>query len=142
MKTLSNKDALAIIHAIIDEAKRISDKTYSIAVAGADGQIIAFATMDGALIASRDIAQAKAHSSVVMGRDTMYWEKKETPIDKGSFCDPMFTTFGGGVIVEDDKYVLGGIGVSGGKSEEDEALAIFGKKYIERSIPRSQQTMG
>lgn len=142
VRTLSCNDAMRIIEAIIAQAKKTGAKASSIAVAGADGEIIAFASMDGALIASRKIARAKAHSSVVMGRDTMDWEESEKPVDGRNFCDPDFTTFGGGVVIKDDQYILGGIGVSGGTSEEDESLAKFGRAFIEKSIPRGQLDMG
>jgi uncharacterized protein GlcG (DUF336 family) len=142
LKTLSIKEALKIISAIMAEAERRGGKSFSIAVAGADSQIIAFAAMDKALFSSRSIAQAKAHASVAMGINTMYWENKESPVDQGNFCDPMFTEFGGGVIVDNGQEILGGIGVSGGKSAEDETLAKFGRDFIGKSIPRANVDMG
>ena len=137
---MSDKDVLNIIRAIFAAAGE-KNQAVSVAVAGADGEVIGFLSMDGALIISRKISQAKAHSAVVFERDTMYWEKRNPPLDTADLCDSNFTGLGGGVVVSDGLNVLGGIGVSGGKSEDDEALAIVGREFIGKSIPRFDTNM-
>ena len=94
------------------------------AVVGSNGVMIAFAAMDNVLPASVQVAQNKAYTAVMGGRDTIEWENKPHGFDGRNFTDPRFTCFGGGVILTtDDGIIIGAIGVSGRTSKDDDILA-------------------
>jgi uncharacterized protein GlcG (DUF336 family) len=98
-----------------------------IAVMDAGANLVAFHRMDGALLGSVDIAQNKAYSAVSLHLDTeTIWEVSqpgEPLYGLGDTNDGRIITFGGGIPLEADGAVVGGIGVSGGSVEEDVSVA-------------------
>ena len=92
--------------------------------------------MDGALLASIDIAQNKAYSSVSLKLDTETIHEVSQPGESlyglGTTNDGRIVTFGGGYPLEDaDGTVVGGVGVSGGSAEEDMEVAQAGVDAFE-----------
>jgi uncharacterized protein GlcG (DUF336 family) len=83
--------------------------------------------MDDALLASISISQNKAYSAVSLKLDTeTVWEVSqpgESLYGLGNTNDGRIITFGGGIPLESDGTVVGGIGVSGGSAEEDVDVA-------------------
>jgi glc operon protein GlcG len=121
---VSSVEATKLIDAVVKESEKVG-KPVVVAVAGPEGELIAFLRMDGANAASGVIAQAKAYTS---GRDRKttrdmgnYMREKNTP--PAFWGDASITGFGGGVPISEDGLVIGGIGVSGLSQEEDERIA-------------------
>ncbi|QFU84587.1 GlcG/HbpS family heme-binding protein [Natronorubrum aibiense] len=109
-----------------------------IAVMDEGANLVAFHRMDGALLASVDIAQNKAYSSVSLKMDTETIHEVSQPGESlyglGNTNDGRIITFGGGLPLEDESGdVVGGIGVSGGSAEEDIQVAQAGADAFERS---------
>lgn len=113
--------------AIATILERAKEKGYLIAVAVADrnGDFIAFARMDDAVLRWGRNARKKAYTSAIMGRDTseFFQELKRRGRTLLDYGDPMFTTLPGGLAIYSGKRLLGGIGVTGQTRGEDEALA-------------------
>ncbi|TYL35939.1 DNA polymerase III subunit delta' [Natronococcus pandeyae] len=107
-----------------------------IAVMDEGGNLVGFHRMDGALLASIDIAQNKAYSAVSLKLDTETIHEASQPGESlygiGETNDGRIITFGGGLPLEDDEgTVVGGIGVSGGSVEEDVEVAHAGLEAFE-----------
>ena len=101
-----------------------------IAAVDAGGTLKAFKRMDGALLASVDIAVGKAYTSAALRRSTR---------EVGALAQPgaalfgieatnrgRIVTFGGGFPIVRDNQAVGGLGVSGGSVEQDEDVAQAG----------------
>lgn len=101
-----------------------------IAVCGPDGNPIAVHVMDGALLASFDIAMKKAYTSVAIKISTKELGELAQPgaplygienTDGGRII-----IFGGGVPLKVEDTIIGGLGVSGGSAEVDTMIADYG----------------
>ncbi|KAB1190733.1 MULTISPECIES: heme-binding protein [Haloferax] len=118
--------AKQLIDAAEEKAKEI-DVPMCIAVMDDGANLVAFHRMDDALLASIDIAQNKAYSSVSLKLDTeTVWEVSqpgESLYGLGNTNDGRIITFGGGIPLEVDGTVVGAVGVSGGSAEEDVDVA-------------------
>lgn len=107
-----------------------------IAVMDDGGNLVGFHRMNGALLASIDIAQNKAYSSISLKMDTETIQKVSQPGESlyglGNTNDGRIITFGGGFPLKDDNgSVVGGVGVSGGSAEEDMEVAQAGVEAFE-----------
>jgi len=90
-----------------------------IAVVDAGGNLLAFIRMDNALLESIQVAMDKAFTAVFGKLPTGYWTKAFqsrgfTPL----FVHERWITFPGGFPVTSNGVLLGGIGVSGGFTED------------------------
>lgn len=126
----------AIIDAAEERAAEI-DVPMCIAVTDEGGNLVAFHRMDGALLASIDIARNKAYSAVAMEMDTQTIQEVSQPGESlyglGNTNDGRIVTFGGGFPLEDDAGdVVGGVGVSGGSADEDMDVAEAGVDAFDR----------
>lgn len=105
------------------------------AACDAGGNPVALLRDDGAYIASVDIAQNKAYTSVSVQMST---EKL------GTLCQPngplygiqhtnggRIVIFGGGIPLYENNRLIGGFGVSGGSAEQDTSLAHFANDIFE-----------
>jgi glc operon protein GlcG len=121
---VSSAEATRLIAKIVELATALG-KPVAVAVAGPEGELIAFLRMDGANAASGKIAQNKAYTSGRDGKVTremgQYMREKNTP--PAFWGDLRITGFGGGVPIVENTRVIGGIGVSGLSQDEDERLA-------------------
>jgi uncharacterized protein GlcG (DUF336 family) len=107
-----------------------------IAVMDDGANLVGFHRMDGALLASVDISQNKAYSSVTLKMDTETIHEVSQPGESlyglGNTNDGRIITFGGGFPLEDDDgNVVGAVGVSGGSAEEDMEVAQAGVEAFE-----------
>lgn len=131
---ISFREGLKLVEYALAEAEKIN-KDIAVAVAGPEGELIAFSRMDGASAAASRIAQNKAYTSA---RD------RKTTREMGEFMQHMqrppafwgdmgITGFGGGVPVVQNGEIIGAIGVSGLSEPDDEAICntaiekVFGK---------------
>ncbi|WP_370297668.1 heme-binding protein [Ammoniphilus sp. YIM 78166] len=116
--------------------KRASQLGIKINVAILDdgGQLVHFHRMDQAPILSIEIAQNKAYTAVAFGLPTHEWYpliQKEPPLREGIVHTPRLVIFGGGFPIKIEGDVIGGIGVSGGSTEEDIACCLAALSLIE-----------
>jgi uncharacterized protein GlcG (DUF336 family) len=130
--SLSLDQAQSALAASIAKAAEIASPS-SISVIDDGRELVAFARMDDALLASVAISQAKAYTSRSLGCDTRDAESLAQP---GGPLYGLHTahlavgraliTFGGGVLVTVDGVVLGAIGVAGGTPDQDHEVAAAG----------------
>ena len=102
----------------------------NVAVVDASGVLVAFLRMPGAPLHSVDIAMDKAYTAVSFGLATSQWQEAlqqhSAAVRDGLVRRPRFVAFGGGLPLMEGGKRLGGIGVSGGSEQEDEACARAG----------------
>lgn len=132
MASLSLAQAQAVLEAAAAKALEISSPS-SIAVIDDGRELVAFARMDGALLASAAISQAKAYTSRSLSCDTRDVESLAQP---GAPLFGLHTahaavgraliTFGGGVLISVGGEVVGAVGVAGGSPDQDHEIAAAG----------------
>jgi glc operon protein GlcG len=118
---------IAAIDAIRAElAKRA--RAAAIAVVDAHGEPIAMLRLDGAALASVQLALNKAYTAARLRRPTRVLGEqiKSRDTDIAFYGDARYCAFGGGVPIETRGAVIGGIAVSGLSDDDDEALAMLG----------------
>lgn len=102
----------------------------NVAVVDAGGVLAAFLRMPGAPLHSVEIAIDKAYTAVSFGLPTSGWvealQQHSVAVRDGLVLRPRFVAFGGGLPVVESGQRIGGIGVSGGSEEQDEAIARAG----------------
>lgn len=128
-RTLSLQGAQRVVDAAIAEATR-GGRHVSVAVLGADGQLKAFAAMDGASILSTETARKKALTVIKVGKATRTFGSElkadmveEPELFHGMLAMDGIATFGGGVPITVDGHLVGAVAVSGASSADDEAIA-------------------
>ncbi|MBO1299238.1 MULTISPECIES: cob(I)yrinic acid a,c-diamide adenosyltransferase [unclassified Enterococcus] len=127
-----------IVHACIDHANCLSVPV-SIAIVDKNGALKQFYRMDDALIVSESMAIKKAYTAVSMKADTHELTELVQPsqplFQLETLSDGKLVTFGGGFLLKDGQgNIIGGIGVSGGRPDQDMAIASKGiKKFKERA---------
>jgi uncharacterized protein GlcG (DUF336 family) len=122
--------ALTAIAASAAEARK-HDWKLCIAVVDAGGNLVAFQRMDGAQLASVQIAEHKARASATFRRETKVFE---TGIQQSGYnyvltLDGMIGSRGGIPLVEGGK-LIGAIGCSGGTGSQDEVACKAGVAAI------------
>ncbi|OVZ55295.1 cobalamin adenosyltransferase [Pigmentiphaga sp. NML080357] len=99
----------------------------NVAVVDASGVLLGFLRMPGAFLHSADIAVDKAYTAAGFRLPTGAWDealKGHSPaVRQGLPARPRFAGFGGGFPLVAEGELVGGIGVSGGSEEQDEACA-------------------
>lgn len=106
----------------------------NVAVVDVSGVQVAFLRMPGAPLHSIDIAIDKAYTAASFGLATSQWgnalQEHSQAVREGIVLRPRFVAFGGGLPILELGLRIGGIGVSGGSEQEDEAIARAGLKAI------------
>lgn len=106
----------------------------NIAVVDCGGNLAAFLRMPGAFLHSIEIAIDKAYTAAGFGLSTGAWtaalQSHSQAVRDGLPRRPRMVCFGGGLPLRHEGRVIGGIGVSGGSEEEDEACARAGLAAI------------
>lgn len=101
----------------------------NVAVVDCGGNPLAFLRMNGAFLHSISIAEDKAYAALSFGLPTGQWRAifAESPeLKDGLIHRPRFVTLAGGLPIEEDGRLIGGVGVSGASEEQDEACARAG----------------
>jgi uncharacterized protein GlcG (DUF336 family) len=124
--SLGLDDAKEII-ALCQERGAQYGKALTIAVVDAGGFLVALERQNGARPMTPSIATSKAYSAAVMQRPTNML-KNWSQSDPAFFSQvarmgmhPIVATEGG-VTIKRDGELIGGLGVSGGRPEEDQAI--------------------
>jgi glc operon protein GlcG len=124
---LTLNGAKQVIVAAMAEAKRVSAPGGVIAVVDDGGNLVAVERIDGTFAAGANISIGKARTAVLFKKPTKVFEDI---INKGRTAMTAlndFTPLQGGIPIEIDGAVVGGVGVSGAASaQQDEELAIAG----------------
>ena len=131
------KLATALIEKVEDKAEEMG-LAVVVAVSDAAGRVAAVHCMDGAYIASYDIAVNKTFTSASFKMSTAKLSKLSQP------GQPLYgiqhtnegkiVIFGGGEPLETEGSIIGALGVSGGSAEEDTALAAYGREMLKEVI--------
>ncbi len=124
--------AQAAIQAAMTEAEK-RGWMMNIAVVDSGANLVTFARMDGAQLASIAISEHKARASVKYRRPTRAFEDA---LQKNDFkyimtLDDVIASRGGIPLVEDGK-LIGAIGCSGGTGSQDEVVCTAGAATINR----------
>jgi uncharacterized protein GlcG (DUF336 family) len=105
----------------------------NVAVTDASGTLAAFLRMPHAFLHSIDIAIDKAYTAASFGFPTSQWPQLlagDEALRLGLPLRPRLVVFGGGLPIVEGDVRIGGIGVSGGSAEQDEACARAGLEAL------------
>jgi uncharacterized protein GlcG (DUF336 family) len=118
--------AKELIEASEQEAKKIGVQMV-ISIVDEGGNLIAVHRMDDAWLASIDIAQNKAWTSVALKMPTSNLEEATVPNAElyglNTTNQGRIVVFGGGIPLEKDGKVIGAVGVSGSTVDHDVQVA-------------------
>lgn len=131
------KAANALIHKVRSEAARMGVRIVA-AVSDQAGRPVSVQCMDGAYIASFDIAVNKTFTSASLKMSTeelSHLSQPGQPLYGIQFTNGgKIVIFGGGEPLEADGKIIGALGVSGGTAEEDTRLAAYGKEAFKEVL--------
>ena len=121
--------AQAAINAAVAEAKKRGWKL-NVAVMDSGGNLVAFARMDGAQLASIAISEHKARVAVKFRRETRAIEGGvQSGLNYLLTLDDVIASRGGIPLIEGGK-IIGAIGCSGGTGSQDEVVCKAGAATI------------
>ena len=109
-----------------EKAQEEAGVNVCLAIADRHGSLKYFYRYGDAILPSVDISQKKAYTSAVLGQTTREFGKiAQAGADAFGInvTHPQLVIFGGGFPLKIDGKTVGGLGVSGGSVEEDEAVA-------------------
>lgn len=125
------ESARRIVAAALEYARERGLPPMTVAVLGADGQLVSFAREDGSSLLREKIARGKATGALGMGMDSR--ELAARAEAHPAFIASVTALAGGalvpvpgGVLVRQDGVVIGAVGVSGHLPDDDEACALAG----------------
>jgi glc operon protein GlcG len=122
--------AQAVIQAAVAEAKKRNWKM-NVAVVDSGGNLVAFQRMDGAMLASIQIAEHKARAAATFRRPTKVFEDGINLMHLNYLLafDGVIASRGGIPLIERG-VIIGAIGVSGGTDSQDEIVSNAGAAVI------------
>ena len=133
-KSINLDGARRIIAAAQAGAKKLNAPGGVIAVVDDGGNLIALERLDGTFAAGANVSIGKARTAVQFKRPTRFFEELINSNGKGRTVMAAlndFTPLIGGIPILVDSQVVGGVGVSGAASaQQDEELAIAGANAI------------
>lgn len=128
-KTLTIDGAKKVIAGAVAYAKKNNAPGGVIAVVDEGGNLMALERLDGTFAAGANISIGKARTAVLFKRPTKAFEDiiKNGRTAMVALPDAYFTPLQGGIPITIDGQIVGGVGVSGAASaQQDEELAIAG----------------
>lgn len=140
-KCKKHQMTLALANALIEKVKaKASEMGVDVVIAVSDkaGRPVAIQCMDGAYIASFNIALNKTYTSASLKMSTAQLAELSQPGQ--DLYGIQFTNngkiviFGGGEVLEYDGRIVGALGVSGGSAAEDTAIAAYGKEVFKEVL--------
>ena len=122
--------AQAVIHAAVTEAKKRNWKM-NVAVSDSGGNLVAFQRMDGAMLASIQIAEHKARAAATFRRETKQFEDGINLMHLNYLLafDGIIASRGGIPLIKQGA-LIGAIGCSGGTDSQDEIVSKAGATLI------------
>src|SRR5580698_11633444 len=130
--------AQAVIQAAVAEARRRNWKMNA-AVVDSGGNLVAFQRMDGAMLASIQIAEHKARAAATFRRPTKIFEDgvQRMQLNYLLAFDGIIASRGGIPLI-DDGAIIGAVGCSGGTDSQDEIVSKAGAAVINEVPPRNK----
>jgi uncharacterized protein GlcG (DUF336 family)/mannose-6-phosphate isomerase-like protein (cupin superfamily) len=128
-KALTIDGARRVIAAAVEEAGRLKAPGGVIAVVDEGGNLMALERLDNTFAAGANISIGKARTAVLFKRPTRAFEEiiKNGRTAMVALPDSFFTPLQGGIPILVDGQIVGGVGVSGAASaQQDEELALAG----------------
>jgi glc operon protein GlcG len=128
-KALTIDGARKVIAGAVAYAKKNNAPGGVIAVVDEGGNLMALERLDGTFAAGANISIGKARTAVLFKRPTKVFEDiiKNGRTAMVALPDAFFTPLQGGIPITVDGQIVGGVGVSGAASaQQDEELAIAG----------------
>jgi glc operon protein GlcG len=129
-KTLTLKGAESVIAAAKAEAQKLQAPGGVIAVVDDGGNLMALERLDGTFSAGANISIGKARTAVLFKKPTRFFEELINSNGKGRTVMTAlenFTPLIGGIPITVDGQIVGGVGVSGAATaDQDEKLALAG----------------
>ena len=128
-KSLTIEGAKKVIAAAVAYAKKNNAPGGVIAFVDDGGNLMALERLDGTFAAGANISVGKARTAVLFKRPTKVFEDviKNGRTSMVALPDAFFTPLKGGIPIAVDGQIVGGVGVSGAASaQQDEELAIAG----------------
>lgn len=130
-KSLTLEGARAVIAGAKEYARKTDAPGGVIAVVDDGGNLIALERLDGTFSAGANISIGKAKTAVMFKRPTKVFEDIIKNGRTSMVALPDFTPLQGGVPIMIDGQIVGGVGVSGASSaQQDEELAIAGAESL------------
>jgi glc operon protein GlcG len=125
--------AQAVIQAAVAEATRRNWKMNA-AVVDSGGNLVAFQRMDGAMLASIQIAEHKARAAATFRRPTKIFEDgvQRMRLNYLLAFDGIIASRGGIPLI-DEGAIIGAVGCSGGTDSQDEIVSKAGAAVIDPS---------
>jgi uncharacterized protein GlcG (DUF336 family) len=135
---ISLERAQAAIDTAIAESKK-RDWKMNVAVVDPGGHLVAFQRMDGAMLASIQIAEHKARAAATFRRPTKVFEDGINLMHLNYLLafDGVIASRGGIPLIEKGS-IIGAIGVSGGADSQDEIVSKAGAAVI-NELPASNK---
>ena len=131
--TLTLEGAKKVIAGAVAYAKKNNAPGGVIAVVDEGGNLMALERLDGTFAAGANISIGKARTAVLFKRPTKAFEDiiKNGRTAMVALPDAFFTPLQGGIPIMVDGQIVGGVGVSGAASaQQDEELAIAGANSL------------
>ncbi len=129
---ISLEQAETVVQSALEEARKRNWKM-NIAVADSGGNLVAFERMDGAMLASIQIAQHKARAAVTFRRPTKVFEDGINLMHLNYLLafDGVIASRGGIPLI-DQGAIIGAIGCSGGTDSQDGVVSKAGAAVINK----------
>jgi uncharacterized protein GlcG (DUF336 family) len=124
---------LAAAKAILDAAERFASAAglrVSIAIVDDGGHLLHFVRMDGVHVGTVEISIAKARTAVAFRRPTKVFAEQLAGGASGLLALPGLIPYEGGVPLTVSGSLIGAIGVSGGRPEQDGEVAAAAADYL------------
>ncbi|WP_409488253.1 heme-binding protein [Pseudomonas promysalinigenes] len=122
---LENTDVTRVLAAAREEARR-NDWKVTVAIVDDGGHLLALERLDGCAPIAAYIATEKARSSALGRRDTKGYEDMVNCGRTAFVSAPLLTSLEGGLPIVVEGHVIGAVGVSGVKAEQDAQVAAAG----------------
>ena len=140
-KVLNLEGARKVIAAAEAEAKRLNAPGGVIAVVDDGGNLVALERLDGTFSAGANISVGKARTAVMFKRPTKFFEDVIKNGRTAMVALPDFTPLQGGIPIEYEGEIIGGVGVSGAASAaQDEELALAGAAAFKLAGNMTEET--
>src|SRR5438552_6057708 len=127
---LSTADLQKALSAAVAKAQEIG-VPMGISIVDAGGNLLAFIKMDGAFLHTNHTSFSKAYTAASIHKPSgASGIPPNVSAEISSTTGGKFTTLPGGLPIIKEGRLMGGIGVGGGKGEQDEAVAKAGVESI------------
>jgi glc operon protein GlcG len=134
---ISLDQAQAVIRTAVAEAIK-RDWKMNVAVVDSGGNLVAFERMDGAMLASIQIAEHKARAAATFRRETKVFEDgiQLMRLNYLLAFDGIIASRGGIPLIDQGK-IIGAIGCSGGTDSQDEVVSKAGASVVNQLTGKS-----